>query len=233
MDTAVETDMVRQERLQACISVFCVRCQLMASWACSRVHWSRLLSCVQETMLPVQLLALVLKHVHQYHRLRVCAAVSKAWRLAAAMATTSITVHRFPFISSRGHTVAAASWLAAHAQHAAIDRISIPYGGYADLLLPVQHLRVLRHLDLTAVVLRGAAVLPVELLSLTCLGLRDCSVKVSTLPVFQQLQHLLLGPASDPGPHPSQLPLHKDNVAALQQALPQLQHLTALQLHSV
>lgn len=172
--------------------------------------------------LPPQLLALVLARLDPAERLGRMATVCSAWRTAAVLATTSISTVWGPYQdgSDQGQLTALSSWLQAHAAAAAVDSLTVKGYTYADpptLKLAVQQLASLRSLDLTRVTVKvsrdmsvhdvaAATDLPPELCAITRLRLWDCSVGLSTLPAFTNLQHLALRGSANPQETPSSSP---------------------------
>lgn len=191
------------------------------------------------TRLPPQLLACVLQCIPRGSRLRQCALVDRNWNTAAAIATRKV--------GSRNWRTSLSSWLQSHAAEAAIESISVHIEDWphAHLLLPLQQLDTLRELNLdrawvsiadgpSAAQHCESAVLPEQLSQLTSLVLRKSPLRLSTLPAFTQLRHLVCS-----SKHPSDVTAERAGsiavarsacLAGLGQALPGMQHLTYLEL---
>lgn len=187
--------------------------------------------------LPQQLLAQVLSHVATAERIRSCSLVSVAWRNAAALATSAITIQKQTYgLSDKCNSLS--RWLRQHAGTAPIDSITIgaPEWNQVELQLPVEQLKLLRKLDLARVAVASwsndasrpkrasTPVLPSSLSALTHLAMYACEVQLApNLALFTKLQRLAL-----------RLVMGSDSTsttcAALALVLPLMQHLTHLEL---
>jgi hypothetical protein len=111
-------------------------------------------SIVPAAQLPGELLVAVLQHVGQQQRIRVCSLVCRAWRDAAAAATTSLIAkvsgpHSMPCLSS---------WLVSNnVQPAAVSLSGVSTLPRQSLCLPYSQLGQLRQLQLDFVQLAPQA----------------------------------------------------------------------------
>ena len=143
------------------------------------------------------------------------------------------------------HCASFTQWLEAHAEEAALDSITASgyfYGTWRYLQLPVQQLASLRKLSCRQLAFGPGplgpsgdakssymALLPSELSGLTYFDMDCCPVRISALPVFTGLQHLCLA-GSESTYGEGHVSPNSTDLAALEDALPHMQHLTYLQL---
>ena len=100
--------------------------------------------------LSPQLLAQVLQYLCEIERLGICARVCKAWRVAAIMASSSISL----LVARQRTCNSFAEWLQAHGKAAAVNSLTVANRCVAaeplhkQLQLPFQQLGTMQHMQL-------------------------------------------------------------------------------------
>lgn len=182
--------------------------------------------------MPPVVLAQILQKVDPAEALQCYALTSRAWNEAAALSIGSISIKDCTQVKAD----AVSQWLQTHGPNNISNSLAVESFTIVSwprdklqLLIPMQHLKALRHLQLrNATVSRPGAPAPVldpvSCALLTSLVLDNCQVGLQGLPALTGLQQLSIEMPSRPQDAAT------TNAAIVAEAIPQLRQLTSLQL---